>query len=74
MTDGNRTAWYSAASVADHGSAFWLTPDGREVEVTSVGENPYGWDDKVSVGPVVKFSRRGVIGRIEKERPKRELR
>jgi hypothetical protein len=61
-----RTAWYSAKAVVQWGSNFWRTPDGREVEVTSVGDS-YGWDDKVSVGPVTEWVRKGVIGTHERE-------
>ena len=45
-------------------SCIYETPDGKEVELTCVTENPddYKWDDKVCVGPVTRFLRIGKEG------------
>jgi hypothetical protein len=45
------------------GTSIYSTPDGREVEVSMVDDNPegsgYSWPDKVSRGEVVEWLRRG---------------
>ena len=62
---GNRTenlGYFSQKSCdAGNGSAFYLTPDGNEVEVTEVTSSvPLSkWDDLVCVGMVVRYSRAG---------------
>lgn len=58
-------AVYSLKAALKYGSGIWLTPDGREVEVTAVDESRenlyriYGWEDKVYVGIVTKRLRQG---------------
>jgi hypothetical protein len=56
--------WFSKkAAEFGCGTSYWLRPDGTEVECTDVCREPenerYLWDDKVCVGPVVKWSRSG---------------
>lgn len=57
--------FYSEKGSSIHGSYIYNRPDGTEVEVTSVfktedhGKVGCGWDDKVCVGPVTDFVRRG---------------
>jgi hypothetical protein len=56
--------WYSEKAIAAGcGSAFYATIDGQEVEVTGITTSPrstdYYWDDKVFVGKVTKYLRRG---------------
>jgi hypothetical protein len=50
--------WYSAKHHEYHEASIYSTPDGKEVMVTSVTNTPHhcglGYDDVVSVGPVVK--------------------
>jgi hypothetical protein len=64
-TSRYRAAWYSAKAAELHGSVFWRAPDGREVELTAVTEGDYFWEDKVSVGPVVEYVRKGMFGTQE---------
>lgn len=53
------------AVLADCGTSFCSTPEGKEVEVTCVSEDPEGksylWIDKVCLGEVVSHLRRGHI-------------
>lgn len=54
--------WYSEKAVKEgHGSHIYSTPDGGEVEVTTVGTetHKYYWDDKVFVGEVLQGLRDG---------------
>jgi len=61
----------AAASKAT-GTAFYSTPSGNEVEVTSVSYSPQpdyipGWSDTVSVGEVISWIRQGNPGREDEE-------
>ena len=52
--------FYSKKSVAMGGRiTIYRTPDGKEVEVTCVANDPkgefYQWDDKIAVGEVTEF-------------------
>lgn len=53
--------FYSERAAAVRGTLVYSTPDGREVEVTGVvtSLDAYEWPDKVYVGQVVEFVRRG---------------
>ena len=57
-------AWYSQAAADLYGTTFWRTPYGEEVEVTAVAEdkNWYQWPDKIQVGPVTHYIRKGHFG------------
>lgn len=61
-------ACYSEKMSIVSGTVFYLRPDGSEVEVTSVEDNPSCentyWDDKVLVGEVVKYVRKGRQGQL----------
>lgn len=54
---------YSAKAAEKIGTKIWQRPDGTEVEVVSVADDPkclsFLWDDKVFVGEVTKFVRPG---------------
>jgi len=56
--------YYSATADRRHGSIIYLDSNGKEVRVTVVykskerGDGDYHFDDKVCVGPVVRFVRR----------------
>lgn len=52
------------------GSSFYQLPDGGEVEVTNVertleDSGIFQWPDRVEVGPVTKYLRKGRIGALE---------
>ncbi len=56
--------FYSDRAVAAGiGTCFWSKPDGSEVEVTVVDDDPEAtatkWADKRSIGEVVKYIRPG---------------
>lgn len=58
--------FYSAKAVrARCSTSFYSTPDGREVEVTCVCRDEpgvgYVWDDKIFLGEVVNWLRRGYL-------------
>lgn len=60
-------ALFSEQAANQFGSFIYSTPDGREVEVTNVypseGAEPmYGWADKVHVGEVKEWLRKGRLG------------
>lgn len=61
--------FYSAKADKQCGTTFWENPNGQLVKVTYVSENPegsnYGWDDKVCVGPVLKYAKVGSPGKHE---------
>lgn len=53
--------WFSQIAI-DRGwpTFIYLTPDGKEIEVTAVSQDDsYPFPDKVLLGPVVKFLRFG---------------
>ena len=56
-------AWYSEKQAERRGTTFYTTPDGGEVEVTTVSKDPDSsgvyWDDLQYVGEVERFSHRG---------------
>jgi hypothetical protein len=60
-------AWYSQAAADLYGTTFWWTPSGDEVEITAVAggmtdTNFYQWPDKIQVGPVTHYIRKGHSG------------
>jgi hypothetical protein len=59
---------FSAEGAELHGTVFYATPDGREVEVSLVCDaadiDGVNWEDKVVVGPVDKFLRPGKPGML----------
>ena len=59
-------AYFRERSARQYGSDFYLDENGREVEATCLGVDPddYRWPDKVSLGRVVKFVRRGRVGTV----------
>lgn len=67
-----RYGFYSAAAVKSGSStSFWAKPDGSDVEVSYVSEDPkgdnYSWDDKESLGEVTKCVRAGKRHRFPSE-------
>jgi hypothetical protein len=54
--------WYSVNMRKVSGSCLYVSPEGKEVEITCVTNNPNdsgtGWKDIVYVGPVKSFVRR----------------
>lgn len=57
-----RRAYYSPDAAKTHGSSFYRSLDGKEVEVTCVSEGLdeepyYNWSDKIDVGLVAEFIR-----------------
>lgn len=60
---------YSSEAACLYGTSIYLTPEGKEVHVTCVmseGEIlKYNWADKVIIGPVTDYVRRGFIGSRE---------
>lgn len=69
-----RFGFYSAKQEAFTGTSIYATPEGKEVEITSVLADPEGkgcsWDDKVSLGPVTHWVRYGKqpTGRVFEKR------
>ena len=65
MTNTNLyLAFYSEAAALLYGTVFYETPEGKEVEVTWVqrilhDDNSYQWPDKIVVGLVTKYARKG---------------
>lgn len=66
MMDRVLYGWYSAKAEEICGSNFWLTPEGTEVLITTVLPEGqiYGWDDKIPLGVVVRWSRSAVKGSL----------
>lgn len=59
---------FSAAAAEKYGTVFWLTPDGREVEITAQQKpSDYKWPDATVVGEVTKYVRRGREGTAPRE-------
>ncbi len=62
-------AYYSEQADQIYGTCFWLNSNNKEVEITAVykskeeAEANYLWDDKVYLGEVVKYSRKGQKGK-----------
>ena len=69
MTNTNlRLAFYSKTAADLYGSSFYQTADGKEVEVTAVepameDTGTYKWPDRIAVGPVTHWIRKGWVGR-----------
>lgn len=68
MTESSSTSYglFSEQAANEFGSSIFLTPDGKEVEVTFVYTTDgfsadYGFADKVFVGQVTEFLRKGRI-------------
>lgn len=61
--------FYSEKGAKLGGTSIYATPDGKEVEVSCVDENPsapeYKWDDKVYVGPVTRWIRTAQRGEFQ---------
>lgn len=59
---------YSAKAEHNFGSVVYLTPEGKEVYVTlvveskTISDKEYGWDDKIFVGEVTSYVRKGNEG------------
>ena len=53
--------YYSAKQADFLGTNIYMTPEGKEVEITCVDENPSlnRWDDKVFLGEVTDWVRHG---------------
>lgn len=55
-------AWYSKKAARQNGTVIYRRPDGSEVEVSSVSDDPtkhgLGWDDVEYIGEVTEFVRR----------------
>jgi hypothetical protein len=66
MSGSNWYGFYSEHAAEEFGTLIYQLPDGREVEVTGVtdneGGNGYRFPDKVPVGLVRKFLRKGKPG------------
>jgi hypothetical protein len=63
-TAQTRYGFYSQQAREKAGASIWSTPDGRNVEVTAVFDEPDGigylWPDKKLVGEVVEWVEHGV--------------
>jgi hypothetical protein len=64
--------FYSSKAVAnDCPTVFYSTPEGKEVEVTNVSNDRLGegylWDDKVCLGEVKDYLRKGVYPLIDQQ-------
>ena len=61
-----RQGWYSSDAAKLFGTYIYLTADGGQVEVTNVGPgHNYNWPDKVMVGYVTYWLRKGKSGSIQ---------
>lgn len=60
--------YFSVKASVQHGTFIYMTPDGKEITVTSISkfadpkESGYLWDDAKNVGEVTTFVRRGLDG------------
>lgn len=71
-------AYFSESCAQLIGSSFYQLPDGGEVEVTDVertleDSGIFQWSDRVEVGPVTKYLRKGRIGTLENKMECEEL-
>lgn len=61
--------FYSNVSAERYGTGIWSRPDGTEVEVTAVTDdlvyNDYKFADKICVGEVTVWLRKGRRGKVE---------
>jgi hypothetical protein len=59
-----KIAYYSERAAQQYGSVFYLLKDGKEVEVTGLGNgtSPYLWPDAVALGEPERYLRKGRSG------------
>lgn len=61
-------AWYSPRTAKLYGSVIYARADGTEVEVTIVCDSNVsndGWTDKIYVGEVTRYLRKGQAGEYD---------
>ena len=64
MSDEKPVGMFSATAAKRHGTVFWETPEGTEVELTAVTTpSNYKFPDAVVVGPVTRWKRGRFVDR-----------